>query len=855
MWKFESPNARVSVQLQLDKAAVLHYKASLNCHDCLEGVLGISTNLADFCSGLTFVGISEATMLCDCYHLPAGKKAIYDNRCMEILIHFVKNLVPLTIHVRAYDNGVAFRYSIPLSGDGITIYKENTTFLLDKVFGKYWLQDWVPTYEGPYNQTEPNIISSGRHFALPVFAGGGKLGPWIMANEAAVLNAGGNYCISHVVWHQDNCFRYEFAPEQLGSPISSSLPFESPWRYFLLVESLGEVVDSTLNFDLNPPSTMTDTEWIKPARALWSWWASDTGAQVFSEIKNYIDFASGMGFEAVVVDAGWDVTWMPALCRYAKEKGILIWIWSALHTIDTQEKAESLLTLWKSWGVDGVKVDVFESDSAQTACQYQMIAEIAGQLRLMLNYHGSAKPMGEGRTWPHLITTEGVMALEYYKWSNMPNAEHNCTLPFIRNAIGPMDYTPVGFANMNRNTTLAHQLALSVVFESGCTHYAASIFQLEPWLGTDFLRLLPPVYSDMRLLEGYPGTHVVMLRWNKDKSVYVVGCICNQKRMLQLSLDFLPEGEFEAHLYKDDRLEETLIREKLYVTQKTVLRIPLGEHGGACLYIAHSIPVREASPLDGYLCGDYTEKTASHFSPLLGSLLASIYEATPHEALLLEGAALVPISESLMPGPATVRLFYAAEDPFTLEISDGYSSVTVNLPKSGSGLVFATNDFIFNFAEFPARLLMRRIQGAVPWVDKIRIINNHPRQGLRLPIETGVLSGGGTLIRNVSGKWLLHGLLPSASIQMNHIMIPKAGDYLVRIVYSAGIRGFAEISANGGTAVAVALAGTAKWSALKSGDILVREVVLPLQQGSNTIRLCAHSAMPPLHELVIFPFP
>ena len=131
--------------------------------------------------------------------------------------------------------------------------------------------------------------------------------------------------------------------------------------------------------------------------------------------------------------------------------------------------------------------------------------------------------------------------------------------------------------------------------------------------------------------------------------------------------------------------------------------------------------------------------------------------------------------------------------------------------------MFATNDFIFNFAEFPARLLMRRIQGAVPWVDKIRIINNHPRQGLRLPIETGVLSGGGTLIRNASGKWLLHGLLPSASIQMNHIMIPKAGDYLVRIVYSAGIRGLAEISANGGTAVAVALAGTQNGVLSKAG--------------------------------------
>ena len=124
----------------------------------------------------------------------------------------------------------------------------------------------------------------------------------------------------------------------------------------------------------------------------------------------------------------------------------------------------------------------------------------------------------------------------------------------------------------------------------------------------------------------------------------------------------------------------------------------------------------EASPWMDIYAELYRKNCITFLSPSWQSPREHL-RSDAHEALLLEGAALV-LSESLMPGPATVRLFYAAEDPFTLEISDGYSSVTVNLPKSGSGLVFATNDFIFNFAEFPARLLMRRIQGAVPWWTK-----------------------------------------------------------------------------------------------------------------------------------------
>lgn len=853
MWRIFSPNKKLEIDICLDNKGSILYAVSLNHEFCAEGSLGIDSSLGDFRKNLQFVEQKTSREIRESYCLPAGKKETYENHCMETCLGFVKGEIPLNLVVRAYDNGAAFRYEIPLEGEKIFVKRESTDFCFPEEFDQVWLQNWVPNYEAPYNRTTWGPDHDGRHYGMPVLVSKGPEGPWIMINEAAVLNKCGDYCVSHVLGTSRRHLLLEFAPEEKGEPVPSSLPFQSPWRYLLIEENLDDVVNATLNYNLNPPSEIEDISWIKPARSLWAWWINDTGAQVYTEIKEYVDFAAAMGFEAVVVDAGWNETWIRHFCTYAHERNVSPWLWTAMQEVDTEEKANYYFPLWKSWGIDGVKIDIFENDSAHTAWQYSMMARLMAREKLMVNFHGCTKPMGEGRTWPHLIAAEGIMGLEYYKWSDVPNAEHNCTVPFIRNAAGPMDYTPTGFTNGNRNTSMAHQMALSAVFESGASHFAASIYNLEGWIGTNFLRRLKPKYDGLRLLSGYPGNHVAMLRWVKKTEEYVIGCICNQQRTQRLSLDFLPEGEFEAEIYTDDRFGDEILYEHRKVTKDSVLLLPMTEHGGAGVYIARKTePLCNLKP-EGYMCDKYIEISCKQAYPRMGSRHGVVSTERLLPVLNLEGSGEFVCAENLPEGNATIRMFYRAEEDFLLHVTDGISGIQCRVPPSGHGSVLSTYSMVFHFTGGPVKLIFERLQGQAPMIDKIRIIFNNPPQKITLPIETGILSGGGAFLPDSWGGWKLCGMEPGNTLCMENIMLSETGDYILRFHYYSGPTARAKIRINGEQEFSAGFAGISKWSSTKEGDLLASEILVSLYEGANTIELRAEQAMPDLKELVVIP--
>lgn len=853
MWRIFSPGKKLEIHLDLDKKGSILYEVSLGHRLCAEGTLGIDTSLGDFREMLQFVVFDNLKEVDESYSIPTGKKEIFENHCIEACLRFMKEGIPLNLVVRAYDNGAAFRYEIPVEGKDFLVKRESTDFCFPEGFDKVWLQDWVPTYEAPYNRTTWGPDHNGRHYGMPALISGGAEGPWVMVNEAAVLNMCGEYCVSHVMGTSGNRLVLEFAPEEKGQPVPSSLPFQSPWRYLLVEENLNDMVNSTFNYNLNPPSEIEDTSWIKPGRSLWAWWINDTGAQVYTEIKEYVDFAAAMGFEAVVVDAGWNETWIRQFCSYAHERNVSPWLWTAMQDVDTEEKANYYFTLWKSWGIDGVKIDIFENDSAHTAWQYSMMADIMAREKLMVNFHGCTKPMGEGRTWPHFIAAEGIMGLEYYKWSDLPDAEHNCTVPFIRNVAGPMDYTPTGFTNENRNTSMAHQMALPAVFESGCTHFAASVYNLEGWIGTDFLRRLKPKYDGLRLLSGYPGNHVAMLRWVRDTEEYVIGCICNQQRTMHLALDFLPEGEFEAEIYTDDRFGDEILYERRNVTRESVLILRMVEHGGAGVYITRKIePLVNLKP-NGYMCSDYIEIPSEEAYPKMGSRHDVVSAERPIPVLALERSAEFICEENLPDGNATIRLFYRADEDFLLRITDGSSSVQFRVPASGHGSVLSTYSAVFRFSGGPAKIIFEKLMGGVPLIDKIRIIRNNPPWNLKLPVESGALHGVGTFLPDPWGGWKLCGMEQGTVLRLENIMLPEQGDYVLRIHYYFGTAGSVKVRINGKQEVMANLAGLSKWSSIKEGDLIASEILVPLEKGANTIEIAASRAIPELKEIIIIP--
>ena len=205
--------------------------------------------------------------------------------------------------------------------------------------------------------------------------------------------------------------------------------------------------------------------------------------------------------------------WVPALTAYARRRHVGVLLWSRWDALRPAAQRDALLSRWRSWGVAGVKLDFMHSDSRQRMGWYRGVARAAAERRLLVNFHGSTVPRGMSRTWPNVLTMEGVIGAETYKGEAPVTPVHNATLPFTRNAIGPMDYTPVTFSAQRRQTSAAHELALSVVFESGLQHFADSPegYAAVPQ-GLRWLRGVPVAWDETRLLSGYPGARATIAR-------------------------------------------------------------------------------------------------------------------------------------------------------------------------------------------------------------------------------------------------------------------------------------------------------------------------------------------------------
>ena len=853
MWQVKSPNGSLIFTITPDEQGQLFYMVEKHGKLILErSAMGISTSLEDFTNGLTWEQL-ETAVISETYSIPAGKKAVYENKANETALTFIKNGIKIVLRLRAYDDGAAFRYEIPTQGEAFFINYETTDFRFPESFDKLWLQDWVSSYEGPYNATTWGISHDGRRYGMPSLIHSPKQGIWVMINEANVLNKNGAYCISHLQGTPGNALQLCFAPEEGGAPVPSTLPFHSPWRYVLAADNLNEVVNATMNYNLNPPSVIEDTSWIKPTRALWAWWSTDFGAQLLSEAMQYVDFAQAMGFEAVLLDAGWDYTWIKEFCDYAHARGISPWLWSAMQYINTPETAQKYLPLWKSYGIDGIKIDFYQNDSAHTASCYHLNAEIMREQKLMINFHGSTKPMGEGRTWPHLMTCEGILGLEHYKWSDQPDAEHNCTVPFIRNAAGPMDYTPTGFSNRNRNTTMAHQMALAAVFESGIQHYGASMYHLEAWEGTAFLRRLKAKYDGVKVLSGYPGGYAALLRWVEKTKEWVVGCITNQSRALTVRFDFLPEGEFEAEIFGDTDMGYDITYEKIKVNKDSQIILNMPEHGGAGIYVAKTIAPLTLDTESGYMSNKRVNITAEEMRLLHGSERLMLSETK--SAVLLSGGAAFIVDTLPEQKRYTLRCFYSSEKPCELLFSDGKTSVKMSLPGNVAQGVYTTGETAMVLGAGRSRLMVRKIYGDAPVIQKIVIIDNAPPDTLVLAADEAIISGGAELILQENGTYMAASVGLGGEMLYDLVPITAASRYILRINYFAGIEGTAWVSINDGEPIRAGLGGMGGWIGTRRGEHLAREILTELPEGWNTIRIFnSEAALPYIDSISVTPF-
>jgi hypothetical protein len=482
------------------------------------------------------------------------------------------------IVVRAMDDGVAFRYVLPSDADAVVVSQEQTEIPAAS-FARGWLLEYQTWYETPRFGSDISDLAPG-DYGFPLLLRTVD-DDYALLTESAI---DGRFSGAHPVFEREGDaarFRLRVADDEYSVPGGAELP----WRV-IIVGSLETVVASSVVDELAPQAApaLEGTGWIRPGRAAWSWWSSQySGAYLDHQIR-FADYAADRGWEHVLVDCGWDPTWMPDLVAHASRRGVQVHVWSSWSDLDGPE-ALAKLELWRSWGVAGIKVDFMESESQERYRWYDAIIAEAARVGLMVNFHGSVIPRGWARTHPHVMSYEGIRGAEYYVFYGDPlTARHNVIQPFTRNVVGSMDFTPVTFSAPHRETSDGHELALSVAYESGISHFADEVreYAVRP-IAEKFLAEVPPTWHETRLLAGDPDSVAVIARRHGDR--WFIGCIAaGPANTIDISLDGLIDGAFDAVVVTDTADGDAGLRD--WHTSASTLTLDLAENGGAVVILS-----------------------------------------------------------------------------------------------------------------------------------------------------------------------------------------------------------------------------------------------------------------------------
>jgi hypothetical protein len=549
-----SPDGKIVVEFNLNNAGEPFYSVSYNKQTVLEeSALGLRTSDDLFAAKLRIVSENKKR-ISDKYMLQSGKQTQLKAVCnqKEYVLQTPQNS-EIRIQFRVYNEGMAFRYHLNQSSKAmVEITKEFSSFNVpdDAVM---WISHYDtigkhrPAYE-TYFKNEVSVKTKSPYkegWSFPALFKTQHC--WMLLTEAGLSD---NYCASHLDGDTVNgSFRIRFpeSTEAMGHYAvipKVSFPFSSPWRVIAIGETCGDILQSSLVTHVSEPSIIKDESWIKAGRSSWSWWSVHSSPRNYESLKSFVDLSASMGWEYSLVDANWDLMKggnVNQLIDYAATKNVGIWLWynsGGKHNYVTERPRDLLsdsiirrqeFKKISQWGVKGIKVDFFQSDKQEIVKLYLDILRDAAASKLMVNFHGCTLPRGWQRTYPNLLTMEGVVGAEVYSiWPNFPEKApwHNTILPFTRNVVGSMDYTPVTFSNHKfaHLTTNAHELALSIIFESGIQHFADKVeaYKSLPADSKRLLQTIPVSWDETKYLDGVPGKYVVVAR-RKGKKWYVGG--------------------------------------------------------------------------------------------------------------------------------------------------------------------------------------------------------------------------------------------------------------------------------------------------------------------------------------------
>lgn len=537
---------------------------------------------ASWCENLAVKGITKRTQ--DTTWTPVyGERQLIRDYFNEAVVHLVKDDNPIynmDVELRAYNEGIALRYFFPENEKG-TYYRvtaEHTNFTLPEGT-RAWHASWaqapyrlLPLSQWPDNSERPLTLQ------LPD-------GKFVCLAEAQMTD----YSRTKFTLGErkpNTIVTAMHDPADLVSPVGT------PWRVIMAGEKAGDLIENDfLVLNLNPPSRVKETSWIRPGKIM------RVMTQTTADALSHIDFAAAHHLQYILFDWKWygpaftftsDVTKvvapldMPRIIAYGKEKNIGVWLYVNQQGLLAQ--SDSLYRVYHDWGVAGVKFGFVQVGSHRWTTWIQQQLQKAAENHIMVNIHDEYRPTGEQRTWPNFLTAEGIRGNEEF-----PDATHNTVLPFTRMIAGPGDYT-ICYYDQRLKTTHAHQLALSVVMYSPLQtlfwYDKPALYENEPEI--EFFEKVPASWDETKILEGAPGQFITTARRRGDE--WFIGAITNNNaRTQRLPLSFLTPGrKYLATIYIDDPKAATKTKvgiKTVKVTAATVMDIRLQASGGQAVWI------------------------------------------------------------------------------------------------------------------------------------------------------------------------------------------------------------------------------------------------------------------------------
>ena len=485
----------------------------------------------------------------------------------------------MNIEVRAYDEGVAFRYFFPEHPQAIfhKVTGDLTEYTLPEGT-KAWAEEWA---QAPFDYVDVNALKHPVERTLTLELPDGK---WMALTDADV----DDWCLTKFIASTKKRNTLESV---MYSPVDAVTYFASPWKVIMVADKPGELLEhNDIIQNLNPPCEIADASWVKPGKIMRETTLTTKGAM------ETIDFCAAHKIPYMLFDWQWympctsfdgDATKvvsklnLPKVIAYGKKKGVGVWLYVNQHAL--QKQMRELFPLLHEWGVVGVKTGFVQYASHRWSVWLHDMVRYAAENKLMINIHDEFRPSGFSRTYPNLLTQEGIHGNEEF-----PDATHNTILPFTRMINGAADYT-ICYYDKRLKTTHAHQLAASLIFYSPLQtifwYDKPSFYGGEPEI--EWFEELQTVFDESKVIDGTPGKNVTIARRSGEE--WFVGLITNNDASTQkVDLSFLEDGKtYVAHLYTDGG-EETGTRtqvkcSKLLLTGKQALMFALKPSGGAAV--------------------------------------------------------------------------------------------------------------------------------------------------------------------------------------------------------------------------------------------------------------------------------